>query len=42
MKNKVPDEKLIQNHVYTIKAQQKEVVVTKYFEHQFHVKSNVL
>ena len=31
MKNKRPDKNLIQNHLYTIKSQQKDNVITKYF-----------
>ena len=34
--------KLTWNHLYTVKSQQKEVVLTKYFVHQFQGKSNVL
>ena len=41
MKNKVPDKKLMQNHLYTIYSQQKEDVITKYFGYQFQGKSNV-
>ena len=41
MKDKVSDKNLIQNHLYTIKSQQKEDVITKYFVYQFQGKSNV-